>query len=55
VEEVNFTFEGHRRGRQRGARMLNHEELQAGDVSLAYVARLMHQIRRLSRRISSGS
>ena len=43
VEEVNFTFEGHKIVRQRGVRMLNHEELQAGDVSLAYVSRLMHR------------
>jgi len=41
IEEVNFTFEGHRMDRQRGVRMLNHEELQAGDVSLEYVSRLM--------------
>jgi hypothetical protein len=43
VEEVNFTFEGHPIARQRGVRVLNHEELQAGDVSLAYVSRLMHR------------
>jgi hypothetical protein len=43
VEEVNFTFEGHKMARQRGVRMLNHEELQAGDVSLAYVSKLMHR------------
>src|SRR5258708_28366132 len=43
VEEVNFTFEGHTIARQRGVRVLNHEELQAGDVSLAYVSRLMHR------------
>ena len=43
VEEVNFTFEGHRIARSRGVRMLNHEELEAGDVSLAYVSRLMHR------------
>src|SRR6187401_1118165 len=43
VEEVNFTFEGHRMARHRGVRMLNHEELQAGDVSLEYVSRLMHR------------
>src|SRR3954466_11605383 len=42
VEEVNFTFEGHPIARQRGVRVLNHEELQAGDVSLEYVSRLMH-------------
>lgn len=43
IEEVNFTFEGHRIERHRGVRVLNHEELNAGDVSLAYVSRLMHR------------
>jgi hypothetical protein len=43
VEEVNFTFEGHPIVRRRGMRVLNHEELLAGDVSLAYVSRLMHR------------
>jgi hypothetical protein len=43
VEEVNFTFDGHKIARQRGVRMLNHEELQNGDVSLEYVSRLMHR------------
>ena len=43
VEEVNFTFEGHKIVRRRGVRVLNHEELQAGDVSLEYVSRLMHR------------
>jgi hypothetical protein len=43
VEEVNFTFDGHRIERHRGVRMLNHEELLGGDVSLEYVARLMHR------------
>ncbi len=41
VEEVNFTFAGHRNVRTRGIRVLNHEELVAGDVSLEYVSRLM--------------
>jgi ribosomal protein L20A (L18A) len=41
VEEVNFTFDGHKDVRRRGVRVLNHEELQAGDVSLEYVSRLM--------------
>ncbi|MCL4845861.1 MAG: hypothetical protein KJ066_04960 [Acidobacteria bacterium] len=41
IEEVNFTFEGHAPARRRGLRSLNHEELLAGDVSLAYVSRLM--------------
>ena len=43
IEEVNFTFEGHTEARRRGIRVLNHEELQAGDVSLEYVSRLMHR------------
>src|SRR5207344_1026103 len=43
VEEVNFTFEGHTIARHRGVRVLNHEELQAGDVSLEYVSRLMNR------------
>ena len=43
IEEVNFTFDGHAIARRRGMRVLNHEELQAGDVSLAYVSRLMHR------------
>src|SRR5215475_802732 len=43
VDEVNFTFEGHPIERHRGVRVLNHEELQSGDVSLEYVSRLMHR------------
>jgi hypothetical protein len=43
VEEVNFTFEGHKIVRHRGVRVLNHEELQNGDVSLEYVSRLMQR------------
>ncbi|MCA1563841.1 MAG: hypothetical protein LC804_27540 [Acidobacteria bacterium] len=43
IEEVNFTFDGHNIVRRRGVRVLNHEELQAGDVSLEYVSRLMHR------------
>ena len=43
IEEVNFTYEGHRIERHRGVRVLNHEELQNGDVSLEYVSRLMHR------------
>ncbi len=43
VEEVNFTFDGHRIERHRGVRVLNHEELQRGDVSLEYVGRLLHR------------
>ncbi len=43
IEEVNFTFEGHKIDRHRGVRVLNHEELLAGDVSLEYVSRLMQR------------
>jgi ribosomal protein L20A (L18A) len=43
IDEVNFTFEGHNAIRRRGVRVLNHEELQAGDVSLEYVSRLMNR------------
>jgi hypothetical protein len=43
IEEVNFAFEGHTHARTRGLRILNHEELKAGDVSLEYVARLMNR------------
>jgi hypothetical protein len=43
VEEVNFTFDGHKLARHRGVRVLNHEELLAGDVSLDYVSRLMNR------------
>ncbi len=43
IDEVNFTFEGHKDARSRGIRVLTHEELKHGDVSLAYVSRLMHR------------
>jgi hypothetical protein len=43
VEEVTFSFAGHKPVRTRGLRVLNHEELHAGEVSLAYVARLMNR------------
>jgi hypothetical protein len=43
IEEVNFTFDGHTEARRRGIRVLNHEELRAGDVSLEYVSRLMNR------------
>ncbi|MGI8671844.1 MAG: hypothetical protein ACR2LU_04480 [Luteitalea sp.] len=43
IEEVTFGFEGHVAERTRGLRMLNHEELRAGDVSLAYVSQLMNR------------
>jgi hypothetical protein len=43
IEEVNFTFDGHTIARHRGVRVLNHEELLGGDVSLDYVSRLMRR------------
>jgi hypothetical protein len=43
IEEVNFTFDGHTEARKRGIRVLNHEELLAGDVSLEYVSKLMNR------------
>jgi hypothetical protein len=43
MAEVNFTFEGHQRVRQRGIRVLTPEELTNGDVSLEYVSRLMNR------------
>lgn len=43
IEEVNFTFDGHNDARQRGIRVLTQRELGQGDVSLAYVSKLMHR------------
>ena len=43
IEEVNFTFDGHPVLRTRGIRVLNHEELEKGDVSLTYISNLMHR------------
>jgi hypothetical protein len=43
IEEVNFTFEGHKDARSRGIRVLTNAELQHGDVSLAYVSKLVHR------------
>jgi len=41
IEEVTYTFAGHPVARTRGVRVLTREELQQGDVSLAYVSRLL--------------
>ena len=40
VQEVNFTFDGHKIFRTRGVRVLTNEELLRGDFSLAYVSKL---------------
>jgi len=43
VEEVNFTFQGREIDRSRGVRILGDKELKQGDVSLAYVSKIMHR------------
>ncbi len=43
IDEVNYTFEGHNDARTRGIRVLTHEELKHGDVSLSYLGNLMHR------------
>lgn len=43
IEEVNFTWDGHKDARTRGIRVLTQAELLQGDVSLAYVSRLMNR------------
>jgi hypothetical protein len=43
IEELNFSFDGHKPVRARGLRVLNHEELHGGEVSLTYVSRLMNR------------
>ncbi len=43
VEEVNFSFDGQTNERTRGIRILTQAELLQGDVSLAYVSRLMNR------------
>ncbi|EHJ47634.1 hypothetical protein DFW101_1626 [Solidesulfovibrio carbinoliphilus subsp. oakridgensis] len=48
VQEINYTFEGHRIERTRGIRVLTQEELAKKDVSLTYVSKL------LSRKFSNG-
>lgn len=49
VQEVNFTFDGHKQARSVGRYMLSPRELAAGDVSLVYVSR------RLNRAYSEGT
>jgi hypothetical protein len=43
LEEVNYSFEGHGDARTRGLRVLSEADLKRGDVSLAYVAKLMNR------------
>ncbi len=41
LQEVNFSFDGHKPARTRGLRALTPEELARKDVSLAYVSKLL--------------
>jgi hypothetical protein len=43
VPEVNYSFEGHNDVRTRGLKVLNPSELLVGDVSLAYLGKLMNR------------
>ena len=43
AQEVNFTFDGHKIFRSRGVRVLTIDELIKGDVSLAYISKLMNR------------
>lgn len=43
IDEVNFSFEGRETARARGIRILNHEELKNGDVSLDYISKLLNR------------
>ncbi len=43
LQEVNYSFEGHKVDRTRGVRVLTNEELALKDVSLTYVSRLMNR------------
>jgi hypothetical protein len=43
LDEVNFTFEGHKQTRVRGSYVLAERELAVGDVSLLYVSRRLNR------------
>ena len=43
IQEVTFTFEGHKIERSRGLRVLTPEELMRKDVSLSYVSKLLNR------------
>lgn len=43
VQEMNFTFEGHKTERERGLVILGQEELRQGEVSEAYVKAKLHR------------
>ena len=43
IQEVTYTFEGHKIERSRGLRVLTPEELMRKDVSLSYVSKLLNR------------
>ena len=43
LQEVNYSFDGHKLERSRGLRVLTADELALKDVSLTYVSRLMNR------------
>ena len=43
IQEINYSFEGHKNARSRGLHELSREELMQGDVSLHYVSRLLNR------------
>lgn len=43
IDEVNFSYEGRQVERTRGLRILTHEELKNGDISLNYVSKLLNR------------
>lgn len=43
LREMNFTFDGHKQARTRGAYLLDERELAAGDVSLVYVSKRLNR------------
>ncbi len=44
VNEINFTFDGHKDARTRGQQVMTAKELAHGAVSLSYVGRLMNRV-----------
>ena len=43
LQEVNYSFDGHKSNRVRGIRQLTQEELDKKDVSLGYVSKLLNR------------
>lgn len=43
VNEVIYTFEGHKLSREKNIRVLTEEELERGDISMELASRMMHR------------